>query len=121
MLFRSVTTADRCGAICIIAPTATGRTARIVSNFRPKLPVYAVSPSEITIRKCSFYWGVEAFKSTTQGTLSATIYDALNVMKKNGRVDTGDLAVVTAGDPQTSPSQGDYITSTNMMMVAQVS
>ncbi len=80
-----------------------------------------MSPSEITIRKCSFYWGVEAFKSTTQGTLSATIYDALNVVKKNGRVDTGDLAVVTAGDPQTSPSQGDYITSTNMMMVAQVS
>ncbi len=119
--FASVTTADRCGAICIIAPTATGRTARIVSNFRPKLPVYAVSPSEITIRKCSFYWGVEAFKSTTQGTLSATIYDALNVVKKNGRVDTGDLAMVTAGDPQTSPSQGDYITSTNMMMVAQVS
>lgn len=28
--------------------------------------------------------------------------------------------VITAGDPQTSPRQGDYTTSTNMCMVAQV-
>ncbi len=119
--FACVTTAERCGATCILTPTATGRTARLISNFRPHLPVYAFSPSEITIRKCSFYWGVQAFKSTTQATLSATIYEALQVAKKNGVVEAGDMAVVTAGDPQTSPSTGDYVTSTNMMMVAQVS
>jgi pyruvate kinase len=119
--FACVTTAERTGATCIIAPTATGRTARLISDFRPRLPIYAISPSDITIRKCSFYWGVEAFKSTTQGTLSATIYDALTVAQKHGVVEQGDLAIVTAGDPQTSPSMGDYITSTNMMMVAQVS
>lgn len=119
--FASVSTADNCGAVCILAPTATGRTARIVSNFRPKLPIYAMSPSDKTLRKCSFYWGVEAFKSTTQGTLSATIYDALNIAKAHGVLKRDELAVVTAGDPQTSPSTGDYITSTNLMMVAQAS
>lgn len=119
--FASVTTADRCGACAIIVPTAQGRTARIVANFRPKLPIYAMSPSDITIRKCAFYWGVKAFKSTTQGTLSATIYDALNIAKKEKKVSSSDLVVVTAGDPQTSPTQGDFITSTNMMMVAQIS
>lgn len=119
--FASVNTADQCNAQAILAPTSTGRTARIVSNFRPHLPIYATSPSEITLRKCSFYWGVEAFKSTTQGTLSSTIYDALSIAKRHGALNVGDLAVVTAGDPETSPTQGDYITSTNLMMVAQVS
>ena len=118
--FASVTTADRCNACAIIVPTAQGRTARIVANFRPKLPIYAMSPSDITIRKCAFYWGVEGFKSITQGTLSATIYDALNIARKEQKVASGDLVVVTAGDPQTSPTQGDFITSTNMMMVAQI-
>lgn len=119
--FASVSTANNCDATCILAPTATGRTARIVSNFRPKLPIYAMSPSNKTLRKCSFYWGVEAFKSTTQGTLSATVYDALNIAKAQGVLEKGELAVVTAGDPQTSPSTGDYITSTNLMLVAQAS
>ena len=30
------------------------------------------------------------------------------------------MVVLTSGDPQTSPSQGDYVTSTNMLMVAQI-
>jgi len=35
-------------------------------------------------------------------------------------VDSGDIVVLTAGDAQTSPRQGDYTTSTNTVMVAQV-
>ena len=31
-----------------------------------------------------------------------------------------EVVVISSGDPQTSPQQGDYITSTNMCMVAQV-
>ena len=118
--FASVTTAERVNAKCILCPTHSGRTARLISNFRPKLPVIALSPSEHTIRKCCFSWGVEAVKTVEQGTLSSTLYESLNVAKEHGLVEPGDIVVVTAGDPQTSPSQGDYITSTNMLMVAQV-
>ncbi|MGN0070868.1 MAG: pyruvate kinase [Atopobiaceae bacterium] len=118
--FASVTTAERVNAKCILCPTHSGRTARLISNFRPKLPVIALSPSEHTIRKCCFSWGVEAIKTVEQGTLSSTLYESLNVAKEHGLVQAGDIVVVTAGDPQTSPSQGDYITSTNMLMVAQV-
>lgn len=118
--FAAVTTAENCGANCIIAPTSTGRTARIVADFRPNLPIYAMSPSEITVRKCSFYWGVTAFLSTMQDTLSATLYSSLDLAKEHNLVKRGDLAVVTAGDPCTSAVLGDYITSTNLMMVAQI-
>lgn len=47
-------------------------------------------------------------------------YNALTVARDEGFVNTGDIVIITAGDPQTSPRQGDYTTSTNMCMVAQV-
>ena len=112
--------AERVNAKCIICPTHSGRTSRLISNFRPRIPIVAMSPSNHAIRKTCFQWGVDAYKTTEQGSLSATCYNALTVAKENGVVDTGDLVVVTAGDPQTSPSQGDYITSTNMAMVSQI-
>ena len=112
--------AERVNAKCIICPTHSGRTSRLISNFRPRIPIVAMSPSNHAIRKTCFQWGVDAYKTTEQGSLSATCYNALTVAKENGVVDTGDLVVVTAGDPQTSPSQGDYLTSTNMAMVSQI-
>ncbi|MGO5210577.1 pyruvate kinase [Parafannyhessea sp. LCP21S3_E6] len=112
--------AERVNAKCIICPTHSGRTSRLISNFRPRIPIIAMSPSNHAIRKTCFQWGVDAYKTTEQGSLSATCYNALTVAKEHGVVESGDLVVVTAGDPQTSPSQGDYITSTNMAMVSQI-
>ena len=49
-----------------------------------------------------------------------TIYHSLQVAREVGLVDAGELVVITAGDPQTSPRMGTYSTSTNMSMIAQV-
>ena len=116
----AVEIADRVDAKCIICPTHSGRTACLISNFRPHLNIVAMSPSNHAIRKTCFLWGVDGYKTTEQGSLSSTCYNALTIAKEQGVVNTGDLVVITAGDPQTSPSQGDYITSTNMTMVSQI-
>ena len=79
-----------------------------------------MSPSKQAIRKTCFLWGVYAYKTTEQGSLSATLYESLERAKEENLVGRGDVVVITSGDPQTSPQQGDYITSTNMCMVAQV-
>jgi pyruvate kinase len=118
--FASVEVAARVGATCIICPSRSGRTARLISNFRPKLPIYAMSPSRQAIRKTCFLWGVFAYKTSEQGSLQSTLYESLERAKEEGLVEKGDVVVITSGDPQTSPQQGDYITSTNMCMVAQV-
>ncbi len=118
--FAAVEIADRVGATCIICPTHSGRTARLISNFRPDLPIYAMSPSRQAIRKTCFLWGVYAYKTIEQGSLSSTINVSLQCAKDEYLVSLGDVVVITSGDPQTSPQQGDYVTSTNMCMVAQV-
>ena len=118
--FAAVNMALTVDAKCIICPTHSGRTARLVSNFRPKRPLYAMSPSDEAIRRTCFYWGVYAYKTTEQGSLANTMYNALQVAKEVGVAEPGDLVVLTAGDPQTSPRLGDYTTSTNVAMICQV-
>ena len=118
--YAAVDMATRTNATCIIAPSHSGRSARLISTFRPKIPVYATSPSLETIRRTCFYWGVYAFRTVEQGGLANTIYNALSTVRDCGGCRAGDIVVVTAGDPQTSPRQGDYTTSTNVAMVAQV-
>ena len=118
--FAAVEMADRVNAKCIIVPTHSGRSARLVSKFRPNMPLYAMSPSEEAVRRTCFYWGVYAFRTTEQGALTGTLYNALTTAKQNKVVESGDIVVLTAGDPQTSPRQGDYTTSTNLAMIAQV-
>ncbi|MBP3893368.1 MAG: pyruvate kinase [Atopobiaceae bacterium] len=118
--FAAVETAERLGAAAILCPTHSGRSARLMSVFRPQLPIFATSPSWDTIRRTNFYWGVWGIKTTEQGGLVNTCYNALTVARDEGFVNTGDIVIITAGDPQTSPRQGDYTTSNNMCMVAQV-
>ena len=70
------------------------------------MPLYATSPSEETIRRTCFYWGVYAYRTTEQGSLSSTLYNALTTAKNNNLVEPGDIVVITAGDAQDLAAPG---------------
>ena len=118
--YSAVFMAEQVGAAAILCPSHSGRTARIVAAYRPDLPILVPSPNEETLRTCCFIWGAKAYKTIEQGTLQNTIYHSLQVAREVGLVNAGELVVITAGDPQTSPRMGNYSTSTNMSMIAQV-
>lgn len=44
----------------VLCLTETGRTARLLSRFRPKLPIYAVTHNEDTYRSLALSYGVQA-------------------------------------------------------------
>ena len=112
--------AERVGASALLCPTEEGRTARIMSAFRPQLPIIATSPWERTLRRACFYWGVEGVLTNIQDGLAAICYDTLKVARSKGIVKSDDLVVITAGDPLTSPLTRNAETSTNVCMIAQV-
>ena len=64
--FATVSTAMSMDAVAIIIPTMTGETARLVSHFRPEVPIYAISPLETTVRKMQLYWGVYPLKGNEE-------------------------------------------------------
>ncbi|MFQ9393371.1 MAG: pyruvate kinase alpha/beta domain-containing protein [Lachnospiraceae bacterium] len=41
-----------------MTPTFYGQTARLIAHFRPKMPIYGVSPHDRAMRRMQLYWGV---------------------------------------------------------------
>ena len=54
----AVQMATAVGAKCITVPTTTGRTARLISHFRPNMPICAFSRHEWAVQQMIMYWGV---------------------------------------------------------------
>lgn len=86
-------------ATAIITATESGHTARMVSKFRPKAPIVAVTPHARVIRRLALVNGVYPVKgvlaNTTDEMLDMSVQEALDA----GFVRHGDLVVITAGVP----------------------
>lgn len=117
----AVQMATAVGAKCITVPTTTGRTARLISHFRPNMPICAFSRHQWAVQQMLMYWGVIPRQAEiTQGTVNGTIVKAVETAKELGFVKKGDLTVATAGDPRMSVQLEGKISSTNVAYVAQV-
>lgn len=103
------TTAQDLGANAIITSTKSGYTAKMVSKYRPKAKIIAVTPKKDVLRKLCLVWGVAPLLVTeTQGTdemISVAIETALNA----GLIKGGQLVVITAGVPVGVPGTTNLI------------
>ena len=87
------------GLKCIVSPTNTGTTARLISAYRPKAPVLALSPRLDVVRRCQLLWGVHPrLHEEPLDTLS--LLDACaQVAVEAGFAERGDKIGITAGLP----------------------
>ena len=88
------------GLAAIVVPTRSGRTARLVSAHRPKVPVLAVSPRIETVRRLQLLFGVKCALAEEWEGLTALLEDCANLARETGVAESGDLIGVTAGLPQ---------------------
>ncbi|PLR82341.1 pyruvate kinase [Bacillus sp. V33-4] len=83
----------------IITPTESGHTARMISKYRPKVPIVAVTSNDFVCRRLALVWGVYPQlgkeSTTTDEMLDRAVAESLN----SGIVKAGDLVVITAGVP----------------------
>ncbi|MBP1968876.1 pyruvate kinase [Virgibacillus natechei] len=97
---QSVThTARNLSVSAIITPTESGNTARMISKYRPKIPIVAVTSSKSVERQLALSWGVHAVageqSSTTDGMLDVAIDRGLSTEL----FDRGSRVIITAGVP----------------------
>ena len=116
--FAAVTMVERLNASCIVTPTMSGQTARVISNLRPSVPIYGVTPNERTRRKMQLYWGVKPITGYEEDSTENIISHAMYMVVREGLVHKGEMVIFTAGDPATHEASGQgYMT--NMLQVIQ--
>jgi pyruvate kinase len=96
----AVTGAYRLDVAAIMVPTSSGRTARLVSAHRPRVPVIAVSSSLATVRRLNLLFGVRSMLAPEWTSLRDLLDECAALAKECGVASSGDTIAVTAGLPE---------------------
>ena len=93
------TTAMDLKAAAIVAVTHSGRTARLISRFRPDSPIIATTVSPRAQRQLALSWGVCPFLVDEVASTDEMFEQAMNKALESGAVSNGDMVVITGGTP----------------------
>lgn len=93
------TLAKDLNAKAIVVCTRTGSTARMVSRFRPPVPVIGLTTDECAYRKLALSWGVLPVMADEYSSVDILFYFAKLAALKSGLVRKGDTIVITGGTP----------------------
>jgi pyruvate kinase len=89
----------RLNLAAMVVPTSSGRTARLVSAHRPKVPVLAVSPRIETVRRLGLLFGVSAVHSEHETEVRGLLNGCAELASRHGVAESGDLIAIVAGMP----------------------
>ena len=108
------TTAYDIGAKAIITVTKSGRTARMVSKYRPDCAIIACAMSDNVARQLNMSWGVTPIIIKEEKDTFELFEHAVAEVKAKGYLKDGDNTVITAGVPLGTSG------TTNMLKVETV-
>ena len=117
--YASVAASLNLNAKCIVTPTVSGATARVMSKFKPKADILGVTPDSRTMRRMQLYWGVRSYKSLAFATTEDILNGAVDLISAKQEAETGDIVIVTAGIPSPNFKQTKAGVS-NMMRIAVI-
>lgn len=86
-------------AKAIVVCTRTGATARMVSRFRPLIPIIGLTTDERAYRKLALSWGVLPAMADEYSSVDILFYFAKLAALKSGLVKKGETIVITGGTP----------------------
>lgn len=107
-------TALQLNAKAIIVATESGKTARMVSKFRPNTPILTFISNKKAYNQLSLVWGVYAINTPCAKDIKALLAMAQQKVSALSNVKKGDIFVVTAGLPLGEKG------STNLIQVEKV-
>ncbi|MFQ5879748.1 MAG: pyruvate kinase [Dehalococcoidia bacterium] len=93
------TLAEHLDVRAIAAFTRTGRTARLLSQVRPRAPIVAFTPDERVYRRLALCWGVMPVLSPFQEHTDAMIDYAEERLLEMGWAKEGDLVIMVGASP----------------------
>ena len=92
--------AEQLDAKYVVVFTQTGFAARLMSKFRPKVPIIALTPSSWVARRMNLLWGVQPFVLKDVGEYHELIVDRVDdYLLSKDIVRPGDRLVILMGSP----------------------
>ena len=101
--------AERLGAVAIIAFTQSGSTARRVAKFRPRVPIIAITASDEVSGRLELYWNVQAINMGQPRSIEDLINTGTKLARESGIARPGDLIVITGGTPLGIPGTTNFL------------
>ena len=101
--------ASAVNAKVIVTPTNSGNTARILSVFRPDVPIFAVTPDQRSERVMQLLWGVNTFIRPKVEDSESMIQNTIKVVADSGVATISDKIMLIAGLPLQSPNMVNTI------------
>lgn len=98
----------------ILTTTTSGQTARLISKYRPRVPILCATWNSATYRQMSVVWGVESVHVGLPSSTDDQIEQAIEAFSARKRLNVGDTVIVSAGVPAGTPG------NTNLIMVIKV-
>lgn len=107
-------TSNVLNAKAIVAATNSGSTAKLVSKYKPKCPIIAITPHSYVMRGLSLNFGVLPVLCQQFATTDDILTEAKTVVKSLNIAQEGDDIIVAAGMPT------NYTGGTNMLKIEKV-
>ena len=86
-------------AKAILVASLTGYTGRVVSRYRPELPILVATSNERVQRQLNLSWGVVPFVLPTCRSVEELIDRSIGYIKKKKIAKKGDKIIIIAGQP----------------------
>lgn len=86
-------------ATAIVCLTTSGRTASIISSFRPKARIIAVTHILPVLNRLELVWGIQTLVIKPYTSSDEAMHQIEEMLIKYGLVKTGDKVVLTLGVP----------------------
>lgn len=96
-------------AQAIVVFTFEGRTARIISKYKPEAQIIAISNSFDTMNNLCLRWGVTSVYREEIDKEHLAIDDAKELILKSNLAKKGDLVIFTAGAPYSEKSRANWL------------
>ena len=101
--------AEVLGAVAILVPTYSGRTASAVARHRPRRPIIAVTHKRDALQQLAIEWGVVAAEIEECPDVESLWSRSLDAARESGIVSPGDRIVITAGTAVNVPGTTNLI------------
>ena len=101
--------AEDVGAKVLVAFTQSGFTARLVSKFRPELPIIAFTPDKAVLSRLALSWGVvPKYMRPLKGT-DQMLHEVEKALLSEKIAKKGDHIVIISGSPLSTKAKTNFM------------